>query len=201
MARPRKFQEEDVVAAAREQFWSAGYAGTSLDDLTYATGLGRGSLYGAFGDKHDLFLRALDEYNASVMAAVTADLRRPDASGYERLVKHIRNTANATVAEAQRGCLMAKSVAELGSTDREVLRRVKRSLVRYQDELRAVIEQAQREGDIDPDADANALALLVLTLLRGSEALRKAGFAPAKMRVVAEHAVAVLPRAAANAVT
>jgi TetR/AcrR family transcriptional regulator, transcriptional repressor for nem operon len=196
MARPRKFQEDDVVAAAREQFWSAGYAGTSLDDLTEATGLGRGSLYGAFGDKHDLFLRTLDEYNASVLAAVAADLRGSDASGYQRLVTHIRNTADTTVAEAQRGCLLAKSAAELGSTDQEVLKRVKRSLVKYQSELRAVIEQAQREGDIDPDADANALALLVLTLLRGSEALRKAGFAPAKMRAVAEHAIAVLPRAA-----
>jgi TetR/AcrR family transcriptional repressor of nem operon len=59
MARPRKFTEEDVVTAARDQFWSAGYAGTSLEDLTEATGLGRGSLYGAFGDKHALYLRAL----------------------------------------------------------------------------------------------------------------------------------------------
>src|SRR5271167_4196124 len=173
MARPRKFVEEDVVAAARDQFWSGGYAGTSLDDLTEATGLGRGSLYGAFGDKHDLFLRALDEYNAGAMAAVTTDLHRPNVSGYERLVTHIRNTVNTTMAEAQRGCLLAKSAAELGSTDKEVLKRVKRSLAKYQDELRAVIEQAQREGDIDPYADANGLALLVLTLLRGSEALGK----------------------------
>ncbi|WP_199865355.1 MULTISPECIES: TetR/AcrR family transcriptional regulator [Frankia] len=50
MARPRTFDEDQVVCAARDQFWATGYTATSLDDLTAATGLGRGSLYGAFGD-------------------------------------------------------------------------------------------------------------------------------------------------------
>ena len=54
MARPRTFDEADVVEAARDQFWNRGYAATSVDDLTAATGLGKGSLYGAFGDKHSL---------------------------------------------------------------------------------------------------------------------------------------------------
>jgi TetR/AcrR family transcriptional repressor of nem operon len=195
MARPRKFAEEDVVVAARDQFWSAGYAGTSLDDLTEATGLGRGSLYGAFSDKHDLFLRALDDYRDMVMERVTADLRKGGASGYQRLVGHIRNTANPTAAYAKRGCLMAKSAAELGSTDKEVLQRVKRTLQQYQAELRVAIEQAQREGDIARTADPDELALLVLTFLRGSEALRKSGFTVARMRAVAEQFIAVLPPA------
>ena len=50
MARPRTFDEQEVVAAARDEFWERGYAATSVDDLTAATGLGKGSLYGAFGD-------------------------------------------------------------------------------------------------------------------------------------------------------
>jgi TetR/AcrR family transcriptional repressor of nem operon len=195
MARPRKFVEEDVIAAARDQFWSAGYAGTSLDDLTEATGLGRGSLYGAFGDKHDLFLRALDDYRGIVMDSVTADLRKDGEGGYQRLVGHLRKMANSTPAGAKRGCLMAKSAAELGSTDKEVLQRVKGSLQQYQSELRAVIEQAQREGDIAGTADPDELALLVLTFLRGSEALRKSGFAVAKMRSAAEQFIALLPPA------
>ena len=199
MARPRKFDEDDVVAAARDQFWSAGYAGTSLDDLTAATGLGRGSLYAAFGDKHDLFLRTLDDYTATVIAGVTRDLRNPDASGIERLAAHLRNAAAVTAADSRRGCLVAKSAAELGGTDKEVLQRVRRALTTYQGDLRAVIEQAQQEGDIAADADADALALLVLTMLRGSEALRKAGFSPAKMRTVVDQTLAMLPRASAAA--
>ncbi|CAN5854201.1 TetR/AcrR family transcriptional regulator [soil metagenome] len=193
MARPRKFVEENVVAAARDQFWSAGYAGTSLDDLTEATGLGRGSLYGAFGDKHDVFLRALDDYRGNVMACVTADLHKVGESGYRRLVGHIRNMANATAAEAKRGCLLAKSASELGCTDKDVLHRVKGSMQQYQSELRVVIEQAQREGDITATADPEELALLVLTVLRGSEALRTAGFTVTRMRAAAEQFIALLP--------
>src|ERR1700754_2125583 len=108
MARPRKFDETEVVAAARDEFWTRGSAGTSLDDLTAATGLGRGSLYGAFGDKHELFLRALDDYCGNVSARVHADLRDGQGSAYERLVGHIRAMANPSAAQARRGCLMAK---------------------------------------------------------------------------------------------
>ena len=75
MARPRKFDEGAVVGAAREQFWDGGYAATSVDDLTAATGLGKGSLYGAFGDKHALFLRALDDYCVDATGRVLAQLR------------------------------------------------------------------------------------------------------------------------------
>ncbi|MGW7238349.1 TetR/AcrR family transcriptional regulator [Streptomyces sp. NPDC054804] len=57
MARPRQFDDEEVVRAARDQFWSHGYDRTSIDDLSAVTGLGRGSLYGAFGDKHALWTR------------------------------------------------------------------------------------------------------------------------------------------------
>ena len=63
---PATFDEDEVVAAARDEFWERGYAATSVDDLTAATGLGKGSLYGAFGDKHSLYLRALDDYIALV---------------------------------------------------------------------------------------------------------------------------------------
>lgn len=195
MARPRTFDEDDVVAAARDQFWSAGYAGTSLDDLTEATGLGRGSLYGAFGDKHDLYLLALDDYCTVTMAAVADDLGASGISAFDRLVGHVRNAANVTTADAKRGCLLAKSADELGSTDEDVARRVTAAMQRYQGLLADVVAEAQRDGDLDPDADPERLALLVLTVLRGSEALRKSGYGPALMQSAAEQFIALLPRA------
>ncbi|MER6876072.1 TetR/AcrR family transcriptional regulator, partial [Amycolatopsis sp. NPDC000673] len=62
MARPRTFDEKQVLNAVRDQFWDAGYAATSLEDLMRVSGLGKGSLYAAFGDKRQLFLRALRSY-------------------------------------------------------------------------------------------------------------------------------------------
>ena len=127
MARPRTFDEGEVVAAARDEFWERGYAATSVDDLTAATGLGKGSLYGAFGDKHSLYLRALDDYISSSLDDVRASLRDPAFSAYDRLARHIRGQAKVLAADkSRRGCLMAKSAAELGATDDAVEEKVER---------------------------------------------------------------------------
>src|SRR5262249_17102093 len=60
--RPRAYDPETALQTAIEAFWQAGYSGTSLDDLSAATGMNRPSLYGAFGDKRALYLKALDHY-------------------------------------------------------------------------------------------------------------------------------------------
>ena len=60
--RPRAYDPQAAIARAAETFWKAGYAGTSLDDLVAATGMNRPSLYAAFGDKRDLYLKTLEHY-------------------------------------------------------------------------------------------------------------------------------------------
>jgi TetR/AcrR family transcriptional regulator, transcriptional repressor for nem operon len=195
MARPREFDEAEVVQAAREQFWLHGFNGTSLDDLTVVTGLGRGSLYAAFTDKRNLFLRALDDYAAAVMGQLLADLRDPDKSGRDRVVDHIRFITKLLTADTKgKGCLMAKSAAEMGATDKEVSRRVRKWLDGYQRDIAEAIQAAQRDGEIDPDVEPDELALLILALLRGAEALRKGGMPPRAIVAVAERAIALIPR-------
>jgi len=196
MARPRKFVEDQVIEAARDQFWTHGYGGTSLDDLVAVTGLGRGSLYGAIGDKHTIFMRALDEYSTSTMAAVRAELRDSAKSAYDRLVGHIRSMARANATDSKRrGCLTAKSAAELAATDKAVARRVKRFLDTYQSELAETIAAAQRERDVESAVNSRDLAALVLAILRGMEALRKGGASSATITSAGEQAIALLPRA------
>jgi TetR/AcrR family transcriptional regulator, transcriptional repressor for nem operon len=140
MPRPRTFEEDDVVAAARAAFWSGGYAGTSLDDLTTATGLGKGSLYGAFGDKHTLFLRALDGYCESALQSTRDQLRGPVEGAYRRLADFVRAlTASNTADTARLGCLMAKSAAELAGTDAEVREKVRHTLTGIHTELTGAV--------------------------------------------------------------
>lgn len=195
MARPRKFDEGQVVQAARDQFWLHGFNGTSLDDLTNVTGLGRGSLYAAFTDKRTLFLRAMDDYTTALMDQALADLRDPEKSGRDRLVDHIRSITKRLTADTKgRGCLMAKSAAEMGATDKAVARRVRKWLDVYQRDIAEAIRVGQRDGDIDPYADPDELALLILALLRGAEALRKGGMPPRAIVAVAEQAIGLLPR-------
>jgi AcrR family transcriptional regulator len=195
MPRPRKFDESDVVAAARDEFWSRGYAATSVDDLTAVTGLGKGSLYGAFGDKHALFMRALGDYIDTSLASVRAQLRDPPYGAYDRLVRHIRAQVKAIAADkTRRGCMMAKSAAELSSTDDTVERAVEQAYGVWATELTACIKEAQRDGDIDKKQNPQALATTVLAFMRGQEALHKGGVKPAQLKAAAEQMIALLPK-------
>ncbi len=68
MARPRSFDPDEALDLARDVFWQQGFQGTSLDDITAATGLAKPSLYAAFGDKNALFLKVLERYHARIVA-------------------------------------------------------------------------------------------------------------------------------------
>lgn len=184
-----------MLEAAREQFWATGYAGTSIDSIAAATGLGKGSLYGAFGGKRQLFQRVFDSYCAQVADSVTSGLGGPDAEAYSRLCAHIRAAAAGVAADRlHRGCLLAKGAAELSEHDAEVTARARRTLEGIATTLAEEIRAAQRHGDLDPAADADQLATLVLAVLRGIEALGKAGIDAQRLEGVAETAIGVLPR-------
>jgi TetR/AcrR family transcriptional repressor of nem operon len=79
--RPRSFDTEAAVERAMGVFWSRGYHATALPDLLRATKLSRGSLYAAFGDKHSLFLRALDRYVANALTRMDIELDPPRRAG------------------------------------------------------------------------------------------------------------------------
>lgn len=197
MARPRKFDEQQVLDTAREQFWAGGYAATRMEDIGTATGLGKGSLYGAFGGKQELFHRVFDEYCNSVVDATAQQLRGDDKDAYARLSAHVHAVAAATAADtAQRGCLLAKGVAELAEHDKTVAERARAAI----EALRALLEDdiaaCQRNGDLDENADPGQLAALVLAVLRGIEALGKAGANEETLADIARTALAVLPRPA-----
>lgn len=114
MARPRSFDQHEVVERAKRVFWEKGYRHTAIGDLERATGLNRSSLYAAFGSKEELFGQALDAYVGSFIS----DLLQPmesagatvsDVEGFFRgLAARFRADG-----DASRGCLMVNSIAEL----------------------------------------------------------------------------------------
>jgi TetR/AcrR family transcriptional regulator, transcriptional repressor for nem operon len=194
MPRPRKFDESDVVAAARDEFWTRGYAATSVEDLTSVTRLGKGSLYGAFGDKHGLFLRAFDDYIGTAMDGVRAQLRDRRYSAYDRLTRHIRAQAKEIAADtSRRGCMMAKSAAELSGADEAVERAVEHAYATWVAELVSCVKEAQGDGTIDKAQNPQALATSLLAFMRGQEALHKGGVKPAQLKASAEQMIALIP--------
>ncbi|MDV7221086.1 TetR/AcrR family transcriptional regulator [Streptomyces prunicolor] len=195
MARPRSFDEGEVLRAARDQFWSIGYAAARVDDIAAATGLGKGSLYGAFGDKRQLFLRTFDDHCAELVDAVRRALDGPDAGALERLRAHVLAVADATASDVcRRGCLLAKGTAELSGQDPAVEATARRTFAAIEELLASCVAGAQRAGDIKQDEDPARLAGLLLAVLRGIEALGKGGSSPDSLRSIAETALAVMPR-------
>ncbi|OCB58927.1 transcriptional regulator [Mycobacterium vulneris] len=163
MARPRSFDEQRVLTAVRDQFWDAGYAATSLEDLMRVSGLGKGSLYAAFGDKHQLFLRALHGYTD----ARHEDLRKA-LTETPRALDALRMLFEApTDPDARRGCLMANSTYELGHSDPEVLAHAQRTYETSAALIGDCVTRAQREGDVPAGADPIALARAILAAQQG----------------------------------
>lgn len=195
MARPRAFDEHQVLERAREQFWVTGYAGTRMDDIAQATGLGKGSLYGAFGDKGKLFHRVFGDWCTAVVEVAEGQLASgPDAEAMARLSAYVHLMAENTASDTQRrGCLLAKGTAELAQHDPAVAGRSAETMKALLTLLRTDISAAQRHGDIDSAADPERLAALLLTVVRGIEAVGKAGLDPETVRNIADTALAVLP--------
>src|SRR6516164_11602173 len=175
MGRPRSFDTATVLQAIEEQFRATGYAGTSLDDMAAATGLGRGSIYSAFGDKHELFMRSLGEYCERNEASVAAALDGPDDTALERLHAFLLAQAQVGVGGTGRTCMATKFAVELDGQDPDARARVAQMFAALQRRLRDCILAAQRNGDVEPSVDADLLGKLLATTTRGLDVMARSG--------------------------
>jgi len=185
MGRPRKFVESDVIASASAAFTSGGYGGTTLDDLVTATGLGKQSLYNAFGGKRELFLRALTSETSEAVAALDRALTDESATPLERIRAQLLKLAVEFSGGAERGTLFTKATVELAERDSEVAK----STLQGFDDLAAVyrhcIVDAQACGEVDETVDAAVLANYFVAITRGMEVLGNAGVDRATLTSVA----------------
>jgi TetR/AcrR family transcriptional repressor of nem operon len=193
MGRPRSFDTATALQAIEEQFRSTGYAGTSLDDVAAATGLGRGSIYAAFGDKHELFMHSLNEYCERTEANVAAALDGPDDTALERLHAFLMAQAQVGAGGTGTTCMATKFAVELDEQDPEARARVAQTFAALERRLRDCILAAQRNGDIESSVDADLLAKLVATTTRGLDVMARAGQSANELAPVAEAAFRSLP--------
>jgi AcrR family transcriptional regulator len=181
MGRPRKFDTDEALAAARDQFWNHGYAGTSVDDLLAATNLGKGSFYGAFGDKRSLFLRILSDYAAARVAELR-ELHRRSPRAIDALRMMLRPKVR------PRGCLLMNSTFELAPQDADVVAIARETFAAFEQILAASISRAKREGDLPTTTDARQLATTLLAVSQGQECLARTGLSRAGLEGIGCHA-------------
>lgn len=181
VAGTKQFDEDQAVDRALELFWRRGYEGTSVRDLMDSTGLGQGSLYGTFGDKHGLFLRTLDRYAELTTCQV---VERLEADGPVRpaIRSMLRDMADDALCDPERkGCLFVNAAAELLPHDAEVGERIEVAFARIEDALCAAVRRGQVSGEIAEGRDARTVARFLLTAVQGLRVVGKATPDPARL--------------------
>jgi TetR/AcrR family transcriptional repressor of nem operon len=169
----RQFDEGAVLDRIVNAFWRGGYEATSIDDIVIATGLKRGSLYNAFGDKEAMFLKALDRYAARVTGPLRLALDDDDPKrGLTRFFDaHIERMADC---RAPNGCLVVGACVEVGGRGDALGRRVADDLLEAEAGLKATLVRWQMSGRLVSDRDITPLGRYLGTLLRGMAVVHRA---------------------------
>jgi TetR/AcrR family transcriptional repressor of nem operon len=174
VGRPRKFCEEQALESAMEVFWEKGYEATSLADLMAATGLHKGSIYQAFGDKHNLFILALKQYmNETFRELRKAGEQADSAIDAIRLALFKIIDMALSDGDCKRGCLAMNTVVEMAPHDPEVRKVLEAMYMQRVKFITGKVRQAQAEGDLRTDWPAERITSLIQTTVAGLAAMLK----------------------------
>jgi len=187
----KTFETEDALGKAMAAFWARGYEATSMQDLVDCMGIGRGSLYAAFGDKRRLFLRALALYDDRHRRRWTERLTA-EISPRQAIIVSFEEVVSATLGGARDGCLLINTGLEMSPHDPEIAAVVGTALEEMEGFFRTMVQRGQAAGEIAPEIDADQAARGLLALLAGLRVLSRARPDEALLRGVARQAEALL---------
>ena len=174
MARQKEFDRDEVLHKAMEVFWTRGYEGASIQDLVKHMGINRQSMYDTFGDKHSLFLEALDRYREIQSRKVFEVLERPGS-----MKKNLRQlfeeaVARSLSAEGRRGCFVGNSISELAGRCEETATRTCNSVASAEKMFQKALQRGKEQGELRRVSDTRAVARFLYSNLQGLLLMAKA---------------------------
>ncbi|WP_040162898.1 TetR/AcrR family transcriptional regulator [Microbacterium gorillae] len=174
MARTKEFDPDKALDDAMSLFWQRGYEATSMSDLVDELGVARASLYATFGDKHSLYLKALDRYTERRDPVVVERLSAA-GSPLAAVRAFVAEYGAEIIADKQpRGCLVVNTAVERLPGDDEAALRVRASWQTLEVALTAALSRAKAEGELPGGSDPRALARFVVVFLQGLRVVGKA---------------------------
>lgn len=191
MAAKRNFDSEEIIDRVMRTFWTHGYRGTSIGDLALATGLRKGSLHNAFGNKEDLFLLALARYAELFDTPFNDALNDPDpdraiARFLDAVVERMSKPSN------PRGCLSTYACIEWEDLPPKAAAKVSQALEELTTRLTQTIAKGQQQGQIATRQDARSLSIFFMGTIRGMAAIHKVTGDIDAVKNIANCALAVL---------
>ena len=192
LGRPRAFCVKQALDRALRVFWHKGYEGASLSDLTSAMGINRPSLYAAYGNKENLFRKALERYAAGSGEFLRTACDLPTARA---VVEHLLLAVadGVTCPDNPQGCLMVRGALASSEAADSVRLELARRRAEGEDLLRQRLERAKAEGDLPASAHPADLARFVTTLYQGMSVQAAGGATREQLRAVARTALAAWP--------
>ncbi|KAA5826078.1 helix-turn-helix transcriptional regulator [Saccharopolyspora hirsuta] len=173
MARTKEFDPDVALQRALELFWERGYEATSTAELVAHLGVARASIYATFGDKRQLYLKALERYLRITDESVVEALSAGSAlDGVHRLID--RYAAKAAGDVDRVGCMVVNAAVESAARDADVQRLVEASWSFLEASLTSVLARARAEGDLPADRDPRALARMLLVFFQGIQVMGRA---------------------------
>ena len=188
MSRPKQFDRDAVLHLAMLLFWRKGYEATSTEDLVKAMGIGRQSMYDTFGDKHAIFLEALERYVRTEVGGLQHALSGA-ASPLQAIEGILFSVSAERHEERRRGCLLMNSTIECAEGDADVRKVVTSSARRIETEFQRAVERAQTLGELPARVDARAAGRFLFATLQGLRAAAKSDAPPAALRDIAHLAL------------
>jgi TetR/AcrR family transcriptional regulator, transcriptional repressor for nem operon len=191
VSRTKEFDPDVALRRAMELFWLKGYEATSISDLVEHLGIGRASIYATFGDKHALYMKALDRYieNGTGFVGLPSQLGPALPAVRELVERYARESAEDKL---HQGCFVVNSAVELAPHDEAVARRVETNWDLIETALSSALTRAKAQGELSADADPRALARFLLTVMQGMRVIGKGCEDPARLRDTARLALSVL---------
>lgn len=193
--RPRAFSEDAALDATLRVFWKNGFQSASLSELTKATNLNKPSLYGAFGDKKSLYLKALQRYLGMLLERHSGELDS-GKNGKDAIEAYLTSIARMLANPLlPGGCFIINGTADIGSAlmPKEVEEALREALSGSEAILAERLALAQRQGELSADADPGRLAKLFFTLIAGMAVQAKGGAGEDKLKEIIQTAMAVWP--------
>lgn len=191
--RPRAYDPETALRQAAEAFWKTGYSGTSLDDISAATGMNRPSLRAAFGDKHEIYVRALNDYWALKFAAMGKAFETGGTLA-ETLMKVYDAALSIYFSGGEEvlGCFVVGTAITEAVGDPEIQRIVADGFRRIDGDFEARFKRARAGGELKQGADPKALALLASATMHTLAIRARSGTPRNELRKLAQKAVSVM---------
>lgn len=192
MGRPREFCFDGALSKALHVFWRLGFEGASLTDLTEAMSITRPSLYAAYGNKEELFRKALDLYDETYMGFTQEALAEPTARAVaERLLKGFADVVTNT--DHPPGCLGTTGALVCSTAAEPIRQELIRRRASFETTLRRRFEKAKVSGDLPDTANAADLAHFIMTVAYGMSIQASAGTTRQSLQRVAATALQAWP--------